>query len=341
MNSDCEKMKDQIADLVTGILSEAQTQKLQQHLAQCTACRDYARALRNEDIFLTVFVETMETDMTRHQERLLQAIDLSYQSRNNEPLLIWRTIMKSPIIKLAAAAVVIVVVILGLFEFVKTESTSGVVWAEVVRKVGASRGLIVRCTDLSPSNEDDYSITYTSSKYCRKDFYKDGQIIRTCYVDFTASDTATLIDVFHTHKLHVTAKYKKSENGLFLEWRDDWTNPRFLVQRILSAEHSKLGQKTIEGVLCEGIETTDPACFGPLPEQINNLQVEFRLWVSAETGYPVLYESKMSGESEGQMWELEYVMDQFQWDVELGPDIFEPNIPPDYEGVTRPGIVGL
>jgi outer membrane lipoprotein-sorting protein len=69
--------------------------------------------------------------------------------------------------------------------------------------------------------------------------------------------------------------------------------------------------------------------------------VKFRLWVSAETGYPVLYESKMSGESEGQVWELESVMDQFQWDVELGPDIFEPNIPPDYEKVTRPGIVGL
>ena len=32
-------------------------------------------------------------------------------------------------------------------------------------------------------------------------------------------------------------------------------------------------------------------------------------------------------------------MDQFQWDMELDPDIFEPNIPPDYERVERPGIV--
>ena len=249
-----------------------------------------------------------------------------------------RTIMKNPIVKLAAAAVIIVLVVLGLFEFIGTENTSGVVWAEVVRKVGASRGLIVRCTDLSPSNEDDYSITYTSPTYCRKDFYKDGQIIRTGYVDFTDSDTDTLIDVFHIHKLCSTTTYKKSENGLFLEWRDDWTNSSFLVQRILSAEHSKLGQKTIEGVLCEGIETTDPACFGPLPGEVNNLQVEFRLWVSAETGYPVLYESKMSGEYEGEVWESESVTDQFQWEVELDPSIFEPNIPPDYERIQWPGI---
>jgi hypothetical protein len=34
-------------------------------------------------------------------------------------------------------------------------------------------------------------------------------------------------------------------------------------------------------------------------------------------------------------------MDQFQWDVQLDPNIFEPNIPPDYETVTRPGVVDL
>ncbi|MGD8499495.1 MAG: hypothetical protein PVJ86_02545 [Phycisphaerales bacterium] len=249
--------------------------------------------------------------------------------------------MKSTIVKSAAAAVIIALVLLGFFEFIGTEKTSGVVWAEVVRKVGASRGLIVRCMDLSPSNEHDYSITYTSPRYCRKDFYRHGQITRTGYTDFTGSDTYTLIDVFHIRKFCLTTTYKKSDYQLFLEWHDDWTNPGFLVQKILSCEHSKLGHKTIEGVLCEGIETTDPACLGPLPGPVNNLQVEFRLWVSVETGYPVLYESKMSGEYEGERDESGCVMDQFQWDVELDPGIFEPNIPPDYEEVTRPGIQGL
>ena len=250
----------------------------------------------------------------------------------------WRTIMKNRIVKLSAAAAIIVVV-LGLFKFFGTDAGSGVVWADVVRKVGASRGLIFRCTDSVPSNGDDYSITYTTPTHCRKDFYKDGQIIRTGYVDFTDSDTDTLTDVFHGYKLCSTTTYKKSDNGLFLEWRDEWTNPSFLVQSILSTNHSKLGQKTIEGVLCEGIETTDPACFGPLPGKVNNLKVEFRLWVGVETGYPVLYESKMSGEYDGQWDETGCVMDQFQWDMELDPDIFEPNIPPDYERVERPGIV--
>jgi hypothetical protein len=251
---------------------------------------------------------------------------------------IWRLTMKNPIVKLAAAAVIIFAVLLGIYQF--GGPGTGVIWAEVAGKVEASRGLIFRCTDSPASYEYDYSIAYTSPSYCRKDFYKDGQIIRTAYVDFTGSDTNTLIDVFHIHKLCMTTTFKKSENGLFLEWRNDWTNPGFLIQMILSDEHSKLGRKTIEGVLCEGIETTDPTCFGPLPGPISNLQVEFRLWVSVETGYPVLFESKMSGEYKGQRDESGCVIDQFQWDVTLDSSILDPNIPSDYERIQRPGIVG-
>ena len=120
MNSDCETMKDQIADLVTGILSEIQVQKVKQHLDKCIACRDYARALKNEDALLTEFVEKMDTDMTRRQERLLQAIDRSCQSKQIETPSIRRIIMKSPKTKYAAAAVIIVGVVLTLSIWDKT-----------------------------------------------------------------------------------------------------------------------------------------------------------------------------------------------------------------------------
>jgi hypothetical protein len=297
-----------------------------------------------EDIRRYFQKSTLSTNPDRHEAVFEEIQRAQNQSRAKKPALTGintrSKIMKSPIVKLAAAAVIIALVVLGLFELTGTESTSGVVWAEVARKVEASRGLIFRCTDLSPSSEDDYSTTYTSPRYCRRDFYKDGQITRTCYLDFTGSDTDTLIDVYHIKKFYVTTRYKKAGlNGVFPEQHEGGMNPSLLVQTILSCEHSKLGQKTIEEILCEGIKTTDPACLGPLPEQVNNLQVEFRLWVSTETGYPVLFERRMSGEHEGQVWETESVMDQFQWDVELDPGIFEPNIPPDYEGVTRPGIV--
>ena len=243
---------------------------------------------------------------------------------------IGRIIMKSSITKIAAAAAIIAMVVLGLFELTGTESTSGVVWADVARKVQASLGSIVRCratTSFQPSNETDYSITYTSQRYSRKDFYKAGQITESYYEDF---DTNTMTYFNHIHKHYMSRTFNKNKNEFFMEQHEDWMNPRYLVQRILSGEHRNLGQKTIEGVLCEGIETTDPAALGPLPGPVNRLEVEMRLWVDVETKYPVLFESKMSGEAEGKWMESEGVMDQFQWDVELDPNFLKPNIPPDY-----------
>ncbi len=114
MNSDCQKIKDQIADLVTGILPKAQVHELEQHLNKCAACRDYARTLKDEDMLLTEFFAKIDANITHQQERVLQAINLSGVSRQSETHLIWRTIMKSPIIKLAAAAVIIIAVVLSI-----------------------------------------------------------------------------------------------------------------------------------------------------------------------------------------------------------------------------------
>ena len=244
-----------------------------------------------------------------------------------------RTIMKNTITKLATAAVVIALVVLGLFELIDTENTSGVVWADVVRKVEASQGSVVRCrctSSFQPSDETDYSITYTSPTHSRKDFYKEGQITHTYYNDFSGSDIEILTGVYHKHKHYISHTYEKSNNEFFLEQHEQWMNPRYLVKRMLSGEHRGLGQKTIEGVLCEGVETTDPAALGPLPGPINNLEIEFRLWVDAETKYPALFECKMSGEAEGKWMSSEWIMDQFQWDVELDPSFLKANIPPDY-----------
>ena len=242
----------------------------------------------------------------------------------------WRTIMKSPITKVAVAAVIIIAVTLGLFEFIGTGSTSGVVWAEVARKVEASLGHIVHSREITSflPDDGDYSIRYSCPKHSRRDIYKDGQIITTFYSDL---ETMTHTSVFHKHKRYISTPLTESEG--FLERNEDWMNPRYIVQRILSSEHRKLGQKTIKGVLCEGLETTDPSVIGPLPpilRPINRLMVHMRLWVDVETKYPVLFESTTALEAKELALVAAGVMDQFQWDAELDPNLFEPTIPADY-----------
>ena len=233
-----------------------------------------------EKFFMNAAIETNPT----MDEAVLDKVLIAHGKATNtksagiEPK-IRRTIMKSPITKLAAAVVVIVAVTLGLFEFIGDGGTSGVVWADVARKVEASRGLIVRCTESILSNEGDYSIKYMSPTHSRTDTYKGGQITRSFYSDF---DTKTFTGVFHTRKHYLIGTIGTEIEG-FLEKNEDWTNPGYMVETILSCEHTKLEQRIIEGVLCEGIETSDPAFLGPLPEAVNRLEAQLRLWVDVET----------------------------------------------------------
>jgi len=323
MNSDCQKIKDQIADLVTGILPEAQVHELEQHLNKCATCRDYARALKDEDMLLTDFFAKIDTNITHQQERVIQAINHSGVSRQSETHLIRRTIMKSPITKLAVAAAAIAVVVLGLVEFIGTDSTSGVVWAEVAQKVEASTGIIFRSRGTGSRDPNDdwpngYTITWRSAAVTRTDRYRDGQIRRTIYYNL---DTKAKILLAHDAKKYIKEPMSDTQVQRAQADKTRWTDPQGLVSLCMARKHHALGQKTIDGVLCEGIETTDSS---DLPFK----SFAGRLWVSVETGYPVLVE--IEAIDDGGIRHTSTV-DQFQWNVDLSAGDVEPEIPADYE----------
>jgi outer membrane lipoprotein-sorting protein len=235
--------------------------------------------------------------------------------------------MKRKISKLAIAAAIIAAVLIGIGEF--GGSASGVAWSQVAAKVQATSGLILRIKEtgsVSPG-DDDYAIKYFSPAGSRTDAYKDGKITHSRCSNF---ETMTSTAVFHSTKRYFSHQYKESSEG-FLEKDEDWTNPKYLVQQIVSAEHKALGPKTVDGVLCEGLETSDPAVMGPLKDMVDSLEVHMELWVDTQTQYPVRFEGKITAQADGETLTSQCVMDQFQWDVELDPSLFEPNIPPDYE----------
>jgi hypothetical protein len=262
----------------------------------------------------------------RMWEIILDAHEQSKQKPSAARLTIARrTIMKSPIVKFAVAAAIIAVVGLGVFEFIGTGAKSGVVWAEVAKKVEASRGVIYRrmYTMSNKPDGDGYSINYESPPHFRIDSYKGGKVTRSTYRD---SDARTVVYVVHEGKRYIRDKMPE-ENG---QKNQSLADPKQFVQMFMSCEYKKLGQKTIEGVLCEGLETTDPT-FGEASFKVDSLVA--RLWVSVETGYPVLLEGEVVGNNGQLQIKGKGILDQFQWDVELDPSIFEPNIPPDYEQI--------
>jgi len=321
MKSDCKKIKDQIADLVTGILPETQVHELEQHLNKCATCRGYARALKDEDMLLTEFFAKIDTNMTSRQERVLQTVNRSCLSKKTDTLLIRRTIMKSPITKLAVAAAVIAVVVLGLVEFIGTGSKSGVVWAEVARNVEASPGAIWRLRGTGSRDPNDdwpnaYKIIWSSPTVTHR--YRDGQIYRTLYFNLEART-----ETFVAHDASNYLKEALSEEMVrrMRSDKDRWTDPQSLINCCLALKHQALDRKTIDGVLCEGIETTDSS---GLPFK----SFTGRGWVSVETGYPVLVEIEAIDDGDIRHTST---LDQFQWNVDLSAEDVEPEIPTDYE----------
>jgi len=239
-----------------------------------------------------------------------------------------RHIMKSRITKSAVAAAVVAAVALGLFEFSGSGGSSGVVWAEVARKVQASQGVIFRSRDIAPNwREDphDYTMKHLSSTHSRLDSYRGDELVQTIFDDY---NTKTIILVDYFHKSYVKGTFEKMRQSSFL------TDPNSMIQRFLSCEHRELGQKIVEGVLCEGIETTDPA-FDSAPPDYPTDSVMAQIWVSMETGYPVQLDTEIV-RNNGEI-RIGGVADQFQWDVELDESMFEPDVPDGYINITPEG----
>jgi hypothetical protein len=224
-----------------------------------------------------------------------------------------RMIMKNSIVKLGIAAAIIAVLGIGIVEFLGTGGSSGVVWAEVAKNVEASRGVIfrVRNTGTRDPNDDwpnGYTVFWRSAAVSRMDKYRGGQIYRTIHLDY---DGKTTIGVLHDAKMYS----KEAMNDETMRGDRGWSDPRGLLNLALSLEHHTLGQKTIDGVLCEGIEATGPD------------GGTGRLWAAVETGYPVLVEI------EGMKGSIRTTgtMDQFRWNVDLSAEGVAPKIPAGYE----------
>jgi anti-sigma factor RsiW len=74
MNKPCPQMQDRIADYVLGALDARQTQTLQEHLAGCEACREYARSLEVQANSLVALGREIETGMSARQDRVIEAL---------------------------------------------------------------------------------------------------------------------------------------------------------------------------------------------------------------------------------------------------------------------------
>ncbi|HUW20607.1 MAG TPA: hypothetical protein VMW16_15020 [Sedimentisphaerales bacterium] len=256
---------------------------------------------------------------------LLEELDKCYStdSAGAQPDL-RRKIMRSGITKLAAAAVIVIAVLSGL-RFVSGPSGGGVVWADVARNVEQARAFIYRMKETRTRlggkqafADETETVVYVSTEYgMRMDNYRDGGIPISTY---SLMAEKAIITVCHPMKFYSRMERPEDELKSLAQM-----GPKGIVSGFTSENYRELGRKTIDGVVVKGFEVLDPASFSA------NFEVDSvtsRLWVDVASGFPVLIEYEAV--ADGGTFKISTVMDQFQWNVELGPEVFEPNIPADY-----------
>ncbi|MHC4619296.1 MAG: hypothetical protein ACYTEQ_16245 [Planctomycetota bacterium] len=112
MNRECDKMKERILDLITGILPEAEETAVQQHVSECSQCNSYAEAVGEEDRMLRGLIAGLEADMTSSEEEVIGKISRINQTVGRGGSWAVSGFLRASLPKRAAAAAVILVVAL-------------------------------------------------------------------------------------------------------------------------------------------------------------------------------------------------------------------------------------
>jgi len=250
----------------------------------------------------------------------------------------WRNIMKGRIItKLATAAIIVIAAVVLINHFGGSIDGSGVVLADVAKKIAQANSAIwqehriITCDGKELSFLKSDATRYYSLEYgSREDMYNmDGLLLHKVY---WLTGKNACIEVAPLFKQY---KHKELTETERMVWSQ--TNIKAAVEGFVKSEEpAKLGRKTFNGKEAEGFEIRDSkiaAAF--VPVQFDSLVARF--WIDVETSLPIRYEAELvisdkhiTSLTGGKPVEVNVTADEFRWNVELEPGIFEPNIPPDY-----------
>jgi len=233
---------------------------------------------------------------------------------------IWRIIMKSRISKLAAAAVIVIAIIVGINQFGGSIDGASVAWGEVIRKVEMISALMAEGTVEITFPGNKKLITkediYVAGDYgTRQNIYMNGELL---IIKYRLPNKKVAYQIHLKEKRYVRFDLSDEQASM----GRDPDDPRQWLKKILSGDYVELGHGNINGIDVEGIEARNP--------EITGESMAMRLWVDVETNLPVRIEIEGEDFEAGKMKPHKIIIDDFQWDVELDPVLFEPNIPDDY-----------
>jgi hypothetical protein len=241
----------------------------------------------------------------------------------------WRKTMKTPIMKFAVAAGVVLAVLLGMYFLGGTTSPT---WASVLEKVQNMNTCVFRTRTVETTGprpdgfefaSEDAATTYHWEELGSfSESNKNGELFSRSYTLLQDNEF-----VFICYPLKV---YKRAPltDAQIHEFHDK--QPKQIVAKILEHDYTRLGDTMIDGKHVWGIELRDPNAFLDKTGEAPSFDdFSARFWIDARTQLPVWVE--ISFVPKGSQMRHTSIMDQFQWGVALDPNLFQPDIPADFE----------
>lgn len=339
----CEKMQKKIVDYVLEILSKQESDSLREHVSSCPDCRQYVQALQNENRLLLQLGEKLDADMTIRQDKVIEALKHHSPKARFKVLSIPRTIMRSPITKLAAA-VIFIMAIIGLHQFRNSIRGTSIAWADVAERLekvrsykAKARRVHTKVGQEEPFFEGDILRYFSPEHGSVEESYDDGKLVMLAYCSISEKSA---IAIFPENKVY--CRIDLNEELLSLV---EYTNPANTdgIMKLFGSERCvRLGSRKIDGVRTEGFEVKDVKLLSGIPQVLLHVEdINIRLWVDEETLLPV----RVEGEGSVRLMTLfnfkyEEVMYDIEYDAEIDGSIFDPNIPDDYILIDPANITG-
>lgn len=251
----------------------------------------------------------------------------------------WRTIMRHKFLRYSVAALVMISLWAGITFFGGAPDMATVAWADIVDRVQQCKGAITRHHMVSKQGDKESiteGLTYTSRDYGLKtSMARNGEPYRVIYVQPNVLEALVIMP---KRKMYMRVHYDETLSEHYQEGINN-NDPREILKRIVACEHIELEDKTINDVAVRGLQSSDPNCLG---RTLSRCQVT--VWVDLQTGWPVLIDMDMemdAGPNADDLKTVHLVMDQFQWDVDIDPSEFTPNIPADFTEMADVQMPGM
>jgi len=297
----CEESKETLVAYVEGLLEDSEKQAVAEHLKDCSSCQAELQELTGlHDRLVTNGKALAQSNLEKtvmNQVIREQNIRLKTAARATDALKIRRTIMKSPITRIAAVAAVIIVAALGI-NYIMAPS---VTWAQVIEPILNARTIVF---DLILGTDDTGMVTHEIVVGSRMRRTMSNMPNMTMIIDI---DNAKLLALDTDAK---TAVYADMKGDVGDRTRSYIKFVRQIIRQLQDGQVEQLGERVIDGQKAIGFVG-------------RGQNEEVRIWADPETALPIRIEAQI-----GQ--EFSFAMKNFEFNAAVDESLVSMDVPDGY-----------